>query len=404
MKIQRLIPFLFLSGLLWLVISQFFFCTRFDFKKNTHRFQGNKIYNPYQNCNSNNWEKCNFHAHSNAWNGLTNGNGTAADIHRIYDSLNYAVHCVSNYQNVDTANSNEKNYLPAYEHGFNLLKTHQLVLGSNEVTWLEYLFPQSINNKQAILNNLSLDTSAVVILNHPALRNGYNNDELSSLTNFNCMEVLSPYGISEKQWDIVLSAGKPAFIVANDDVHDILNKDKVGKIFTVLNLKNTKQKTVLSALKSGSGYGVVLGKTQENTNIPKLKSLNLVKDWLNLKLSKRAKRIDFYGQNGKLLSSFFECKNVKYQLKPSDCYARAKITFDNGTMLYLNPVFYTNTTNFAQFQNPVNYIETNIFKIIGIMIFVAWLLIAWKFINKNNATRSKIEFPTFPDSAYPEFN
>jgi hypothetical protein len=405
MKASRIFLVIFLSGIFWLVIAQFFFCTRFQFKQEASAFKGNIIYNPYANINAANWEKCNFHAHANAWNGLTNGSGSAADIHRVYDSLNYGVHCVSNYHQIDIVDAAQQNYVSAYEHGFNLMKTHQLVLGGREVEWLEYLFPQTANNKQDILNYLSLDTNSLVILNHPALRNGYSDKELSSLTNFNCMEVLSPYGISEKQWDIVLSAGKPVFVVGNDDMHDIYNKEQVGRMATILNLKNTNQPSVLSALKKGEGYGIVLGKTQDPFQLPELKHLLVKENKLDLQLSEKAKSIDFIGQNGKLLASFTDSKNAQYELKTSDCYARAKITFENGTQIYLNPVFFTNTTNFAQVQNPVNYLETIIFKVIGTLLYAAWLLWAWSFINVGRSSKSRrYQMPTFPDNTFPEFN
>ena len=405
MKVSRIFLVIFLSSIFWLVIAQFFFCTRFEFKQNSIAFNGEIIYNPYANINAANWEKCNFHAHGNAWNGLSNGSGSAADIHRVYDSLNYGVHCVSNYHLIDTVNAGQHNYVTAYEHGFNLMKTHQLVLGGRDVEWLEYLFPQTANNKQDILNYLSLDTNSLVILNHPALRNGYSDKELSRLTNFNCMEVLSPYGISEKQWDIVLSAGKPVFVVGNDDLHDIYNKEQVGRMATILNLDNTNQPSVLSALKKGEGYGIVLGKTQDPFKLPELKSLQLARNIIQLKLTEKAQSIDFIGQNGKLLASFSDCKNVQYELKTSDCYARTKITFENGTQIYLNPVFYTNATNFAQVQNPVNYTETIIFKIIGTLLYAAWLLWAWSFINRGRSSKSgRYPLPTFPDNTFPEFN
>jgi hypothetical protein len=285
------------------------------------------------------------------------------------------------------------------------MKTHQLVLGGKDVEWLEYLFPQTANNKQDILNYLSLDTNSLVILNHPALRNGYSDKELIRLTNFNCMEVLSPYGISEKQWDIVLSAGKPVYIVGNDDIHDIYDKEKVGRMATILNLKNTNQKSVLSALKKGEGYGIVMGKTQDPFQLPELKRLSIKENKLDLQLSKKAEKIDFIGQNGKLLASFTDSKNAQYELKTSDYYARAKITFENGTQIYLNPVFFTNTTNFAQVQNPINFTETIIFKLIGTLLYAAWLLWAWSFISGGRSSKSgRYQIPTFPDSTFPEFN
>ena len=126
---------------------------------------------------------------------------------------------------------------------------------------------------------------------------------------------------------------------------------------------------------------------------------------LDLQLSEKARSIDFIGQNGKLLASFSDRKNVQYKLNTSDCYARAKITFENGTQIYLNPVFFTNTTNFAQVQNPINFTETIIFKVIGTLLYAAWLLWAWSFINGGRSSKSnRYEIPTFPDSTFPEFN
>ena len=201
------------------------------------------------------------------------------------------------------------------------------------------------------------------------------------------------------------SAGKPVFVVGNDDLHDIYNKDQVGRMATILNLKNTNQSSVLSALKKGEGYGIVLGKTQDPFKLPELKSLQLARNIIQLKLTEKAKSIDFIGQNGNLLTSFSDCKNVQYELKTSDCYARAKITFDNGTQIYLNPVFFTNATNFAQIQNPVNYTETIIFKLIGASLCAAWLLWAWSFINGGRSSKSgRYPLPTFPDNTFPEFN
>ena len=68
------------------------------------------------------WVKCNFHAHARSWNGITNGHGTAIMINSAYKSLKYGVHCVSNYQNIDTTGCMGKSYISAYEHGYNINK------------------------------------------------------------------------------------------------------------------------------------------------------------------------------------------------------------------------------------------------------------------------------------------
>src|SRR5260370_28216129 len=166
-----LLPVVFLSFILWIIVSQYFFCPQFSFKASAP-FSGKLLYNPYESIHINNWEKCNFHAHTRAWGGLTNGKGTAADIYHVYDSMNYAVHCVSNYEEIDRTFSNTPGFIPAYEHGYGMQKTHQLVLGSKKVYLNDYLFPQTLSNKQNIINCLSSDPDNVVIINPPANRNG----------------------------------------------------------------------------------------------------------------------------------------------------------------------------------------------------------------------------------------
>ena len=80
-----------------------------------------------------------------------------------------------------------------------------------EYCWKDYLLPQTLNNKQDIINRLSADTNALVIVNHPIVRNGYSVQDFQYLTHFSCIDVLSPSCISTTMWDAALSAGKPVF-------------------------------------------------------------------------------------------------------------------------------------------------------------------------------------------------
>ena len=128
-----------------------------------------------------------------AWQGITNGNGNASDMYRVYNNLQYGVHAVSNYQLIDTTAQSSPNYIGSYEHGYNTLKTHQLVVGTRSVCWKDYLLPQTVNNKQDIINRIrKTDSSALVIINHPMLRNAYGATDFTKLTQYNCIEVLNP--------------------------------------------------------------------------------------------------------------------------------------------------------------------------------------------------------------------
>src|SRR5215831_6327819 len=90
-------------------VWQYLFCPQLIFTKLTS-FSGNKWYNPYAGLSCGNWVKCNFHAHTKAWGGITNGNAIAKDVWRVYNDMGYAVHCISDYQTINTDFSEEYNF------------------------------------------------------------------------------------------------------------------------------------------------------------------------------------------------------------------------------------------------------------------------------------------------------
>ena len=373
------------TWLLWLFVSQYLLCARFQFEEPVP-FEGNKIYNPYDSVDSSNWKKCNFHAHSEAWNGATNGHGTALDVHKAYQKLQYKIHCVSNYHYIDTTGAFDPSYIPAYEHGYNLRKTHQLVLGSRKVQWLDYIFPQTLHNKQHVLQQL-YDTNSVVILNHPGLRNGYTADDFSALSGYQCMEVLNPSIISTKEWDAALSAGKKTFIVGNDDIHNVLAKERLGTMCTFVNVKGDNGKNVLKALKTGKSYGVVLGKTQEINAVPVLLGMTVRNDTIIIKMSDSAQDATLTGQNGKELASFKNTSLVRYRMEQNDHYVRATFKYRNGTAIYLNPVFYIPESSKSETSIYENVKETTFFRSLGCVILFLWLLILWRAVTPNSGQR-----------------
>jgi hypothetical protein len=373
---RRLVFVIFASLIIWLVIKQYLFCPSFSFSTAVP-FAGKFFYNPYDSLHSDRWIKCNFHAHTNAWHGLTHGRGTAKDVYHMYDSMHYAIHCVSDYQSINKTYANTPHFIPAYEHGYNFGKTHQLVLGSNEVKWIDYPFPQSLNNKQDVLNSLT-DGDNVVIVNHPQSFHGYNASDFRYLSNYNCMEVLSPYAISVACWDTALSNGKPAFIVGDDDEHNIFSKTSVARMCTWINVNCTEKKEVLGALKKGESYAMILGNCQ--TQLPQLESLKISGDTLFLNMSQKADQISFIGQNGKLLETLKNTCSTYYVIKPEDTYLRAVIDYPSGTSIFLNPVFrYDKTTKLSSSFHLNGYL-TNFKRVIGLLFFVIWARIAFPFV------------------------
>lgn len=383
-KTVLIILTILLTWLLWLGVSQYFLCPRYQFDGQPAPFEGPVIYNPYQGIGEGSWFKCNFHAHAHAWNGLTNGHGTAGDVHATYRNLGYDFHCVSNYHQVDTTGISSDLFIPAYEHGYNVRKTHQQVLGSHEVKWLDYLMPQNTHNKQRVLDAL-YEPGVVIVLNHPKVRSGYTPEDLQRLTGYDCMEVLNPAGISTAAWDAALSSGKKVFIVGNDDTHNVIKRVRVGLMCTFVNTREKKGSQVLDALKSGQSIGVMVGREQHPDSIPVLKEMEVSGDSVRIAVSHLPDSAEVTGQNGKALEFQRDGKGLRFRLRPEDHYARSTFYFPSGTILFLNPVFFTPESGYTERLVAADWRDTLLYRSMGAAILLLWVaLIARLFIPRQS--------------------
>ena len=373
------------SLMLGIAVWQYLFCPQLDFKT-TSAFSGRNWYDPYDSLPANDWVKCNFHAHTKDWGGVTCGNGTAKDLYNVYANLHYRVHCISEYQKINKEYAKDSNYVPAYEHGYNLMKTHQLVIGDNTVTWADFLLPQTRSNKQWILSHLSSSPKDIVVLNHPIVRGAYSPEDMNYLTGFQCIEVLNPNARSFSVWDAALSDGKPIFITANDDLHYVLDRWDSGRFCTWLNVEKANKESVVKALKSGKGYGMEVGfiphedattrRKRIRDKLPYLKSCEIQHDSLVVEFSKPACQIQFVGQGGKVLQQNEQTEKAYYSLKDNDTYVRTAVVFSDSAKIYLNPVYRYTThplTNAGGFT--INKTKTLLARTLGIIILMGWFLL-----------------------------
>ncbi len=394
--------------LTWALTSQYLVCPVFSFEK-TSPFRGKEIYNPYVEADPACWKKCNFHAHSEAWTGLTNGKGAGRDIWNRYDSLGYAVHLVSNYQSIDTTGSSTPGYIEAYEHGFNLQKTHELVVGAKKVEWLDYLFPQTVSNKQWIIRKLAADTNAFIIINHPSIRHGFGKKDLQLLSGYQGMEVLNPAGSSFEEWDAALSAGRPVFIIGNDDVHDVFKTANIGKCCTWVNINRPGKRELLTRLKKGCSYGMripcIAGETfsmkaqRLKDEPPVLKELRVTGDSIRITLNKPADSIVFSGQNGRKSGMAFLTSQASYILKTEDSYIRASVYFPGGAELYLNPVFRYSSNPFPESMTSIHTWKTLIFTSLAYLVRLATILMVARilFYRQIRKQLSRLRLPGYRD-------
>lgn len=305
-------------------------CDIYNFKS-SQKFSGKFLYNPYA-ASDTVWQKTNFHAHAIAWNGVTNGKQPAQTILNLYKQKGYAYSCISNYENV-AKEDEEPNAINVYEHGYNIRKVHQLAIMPQHVCYNDFPLWQFASSKQFMINKLSNDAKAVVLA-HPEIRNGYSYTDLKKLSGYNLMELLNHSVNSSDKWEIALSAGKPVWIVGDDDTHDTLDSNQTFTNWTMINCDQHNKDSLIQNLINGNAYAVN-GKNAFNDNM----LLNVKVDGMHvfMQLQNNADSIQLIGQNGIIRKVVFNTDKTGYTFHNNDTYIRA-VVYNKQSRMYLNPV------------------------------------------------------------------
>ena len=318
-------------------------------------FHGNYLHNPYQDIDSTYWKCCNFHGHTRQYAGVTNGraNGNA-----VYDSMyrlfGYDHVGISDYNKVNGyEDGRDPGFIPGYEHGYNVWKTHQVCLGTKKVRRIDYFFYQTLSHKQHMLNKLA-EQNRVVAVAHPSFVEGsYNIRDMKYLSNYKLLEVLNGFVNSPEHWDMALSNGHLVYLIADDDTHNVLKVSDIALRITYLNAKDNDANHLYDALLSGKAVGIDFDLSREEAmdhkverfkrDIPYLNSAKLSGDDFTVSVTKPIKKAQFIGQNGLVLKEENNQKtdsvfNAFYQIHPTDQYVRTVLTFFDGTTMWLNPI------------------------------------------------------------------
>jgi hypothetical protein len=351
-------------------------------------FSGEFIHNPYLGMNPDYWRKYNFQVQSRAWGGITDGRqNTNEMIDSIYHLLGYDYVATSDYQRINYHGSENKRFIPTYEHGFGIRKTHQVCIGAEKVLWIDYPFFQNLSHKQGIIDKLNKQCD-LVALAHPSLRSGYKVSDMKYLSNYPLMEVLTNMRVSTEHWDEALSHGHLVYVLSNDDAHDVLNSNEVGRRFTMINAPDMRRETVTDALGNGLAYGMdfyriddepMEHKIERSRNIPFLLAADLANNIFEVEVSELAATFRFIGQGGKLLHEVVHDSSAQYSISAEDTYVRTEIAFPDGSVMYLNPVTrhpgpYPVRQNISQ----VNHTKTALYR----GIYLILIVIALRFIYK----------------------
>lgn len=396
-RLAQLLPGIVILLLIYFAIL-YITCPVYDFNEPVP-FSGNNLYNPYENMDPGSRRKANFQVQSKAWLGLTDGRkNTNEEIHRVYESLGYDVIATSDYQKINRYKSDHPAYIPVYEHGYNIRKVHQVLIGSERVLWRDYPFLQSIHNKQHIIRLLRPDND-VIVLAHPKFENGYLPENMKWLSGYDAIEVLNYFRRSFEHWDSALSSGNYVTIIGNDDVHDIANPDEVGQYMTMINAPVVDRENVVQAILSGNTYGVYVyrpvGETMDTKiekakRIPVLQGVSLRDDTLVVSFSDTASEVVFIGQGGIARASRTHCTEARYTIMPEDTYIRTEIHFPSKMSLYLNPVCRYEGAGPAKIQAPaVNLHKTWILRILGFATLFFILINVYAFRRRHKRRKAR---------------
>jgi hypothetical protein len=331
-------------------------------------FSGPRLFNPYEHATTSLWQRANLHAHGRAWLGITSGRQSNEQVVERYKSLGYSVAGVSNYHQI-AAHDGVKT-IPAYEHGYNLGKHHQLAIGAHQVDFVDFPIWQSRSHLQFIINRVAATADLVAIV-HPESRNAYDDDDLQALTGYQLIEVFNGKFPHDAAWDAALSSGRAVWGIGNDDNHDLENRERLGVAWTMINAPTGGTADVVAALKAGRSYAVV--RTNESAADTVFEHATL-HDWtLTVTASGAPSDFEFIGQDGTVRKTVSGELSASYEFSPNDTYIRTTIRAPRTTM-YLNPVLRYNGS-LPELEATVDMLKTSLLRAAFAAAIIGGLLI-----------------------------
>ena len=146
----------------------------YDFRK-PQPFSGPDIFNPYRNLDSAYcWKRASFHNHTRVKGLMNECEKWPGEVYSDLEKFGYDIVTFSNHNELTAHPFDTSLQVNVYEHGYNLLKYHKLVFGSDRVNHFDHLIPIFPFQRQFQLDLFGKDSDFIQI-NHP-LREQISND------------------------------------------------------------------------------------------------------------------------------------------------------------------------------------------------------------------------------------
>jgi hypothetical protein len=296
-------------------------------------FAGREILNPYDG-GGGTWQRANLHAHSLVWGGLTSGRQPADEIVRRYRWYGYAVPGVSDYQRITAHEGIDT--LALYEHGFNLGRRHQIVVGARSVSWFDFPLWQAPSHQQHVIDTLARSAD-LVALAHPLRSAAYTADDLRRLTGYHLLEVGNGPHRGDEAWDAALSAGRRVWAVAGDDTHNLDEPARTAMTWTMIDAPSASPTDIVSALAAGRAYAVIRHQKGPGLTDTVLEGVQLTGRTITVTCSGEPSTFHFIGQGGAVRAQRVATTSASYTFQDDDTYIRTFIESPRTTM-FLNPM------------------------------------------------------------------
>jgi len=300
-------------------------------------FAGERWYNPYAGYRGGGLVG-NFHAHSEAWGGLTFGDLPRHQLYALYKERGYDVIAISDYMSLTPAEGDTGEiHVSSYEHGFLPGRRHHTVIGAEHVNWMDYPLGPATRQKQHVLDLLR-PGAPFIVLNHVTKANSFDISDMERLTGYDAIEVATKYGVWDDFWDAALSAGRPIWGMAADDGHVQREQGNAGSHLgigrVVIHTDERTPEAVLKALQDGRFHSLY---TRQGEGPIALQYFEVEDGVLRVRIGERADFIRFYGPHGVLRHQVTGRSEASYRPTADDPYVRVEL-YAHGAVLFANPI------------------------------------------------------------------
>lgn len=353
-------------------------------------FEGGDIYNPYHSLDSTQvWRRANFHTHTKVDGILNECDYTPEEVIKEFKKYDYDIVTFSNHNEITTVDAIEECGVRAYEHGYNILKNHNLIFCAEEELRYDMLLPLFVSQRQFMLDLLGRDAD-IVQMNHPLRTIATSDKHIELLSGYDLIELDSGKSTENNYWDIALSAGHYVLGTANDDMHYPDRSNRIAVRCNFVAMSEMSRNELYRALREGCFYSMRVPdygcgdwsvKMARNAKVPGITDIGLCNSDIYISLSECADSIKFIGAGHRILHLATEVDSASMKLPCDEPYVRITAYFPSGEVIYTNPFARYDAATMDAPKNDIMYSINIMYTIlfnIAIVAIVVGVIIAYR--------------------------